>query len=182
MKLFRTLIWMVVLAVPAAVWAQKVKVAYDQTADFSKYKTYSWVKLGIPAANPNVDKQIVSAIEKQLAAKGLTKAAEGGNLSLTYESAVDHQISLDDYGYTYGPGWQRDWWGWGGVGTPGVSILVGEVTVALIDPSVKQFVWRAKASKALSIDMTREPEKLEKTINKVFQKMFDQFPPKTKIS
>jgi hypothetical protein len=179
-KLFRSLVWMGVLAAPAGLWAQKVKVAYDQKADFSKYKTYSWTKLGIPAANPDVDRRIVSAIDQQLGAKGVTRVDQDGSLFVTYESAVDHQVSLDDYGYHYGPGWQREWWAAGGANTPGNSILVGEVAVALIDPSLKQFVWRAKGHGVLSPDILQKPEKLEKTINKIFEKMFDKFPPKTK--
>ena len=180
MKCFRSLIWIAMLTAPAGLWAQKVKIAYDHKADFSKYKTYSWVKLGIPAARPEVDTRIVSTIEQHLGAKGLTRVAESGSLFVTYESALDHQVSLDDWGYTYGPGWERNWCGYGGVNTPGTSILVGEVGVALIDPSTKQFVWRSKASDALSTDIIQKPEKLEKTIKKVFEKMFEKFPPQTK--
>jgi hypothetical protein len=180
MKLFRTLIGLAVLSAPSGVWAQKVKVGYDRDTNFSQFKTYSWVKLGIPAANPNVDQWIVSAIEKQLEAKGLTKAEASGNLLLTYESQINATDSFADYGFTYGAGWQRDWWALGGTPPPVETVIMGQVGVALIEASSKHFVWRARATEPLKPDLAHQPDKLEKTINKTVEKMFKDFPPRKK--
>jgi hypothetical protein len=55
--------------------AQDVGYNFDQQADFSKYKTYRWVTIKGAELPPNelVAKQIADAIDRQLAAKGLTK-------------------------------------------------------------------------------------------------------------
>lgn len=180
MKLFRILIWMAVLGAPSGVLAQKVRVGFDKDADFSQFKTYTWVELGIPAANPMVNQTIISAIEKQLGAKGFTKVKAGGNLLLTYEGQIGATDSFDSFGYTYAPGWPRDWWVFGGNGPPVDTVIMGQVGVALIEASSKHFVWRARATEALNPDLANEPDKLRNIINKTVEKMFKDFPPKKK--
>src|SRR5204862_561832 len=57
--------------------AQDIKFNYLPGTDFSKYKTYKWVR--IPKADyPNqiLDGQIMQAIDAQLALKGLTKTED----------------------------------------------------------------------------------------------------------
>ena len=64
----------------AASLAHAQDVGYNAmpNIDFAKYKTYAWVKLK-DAQYPNdiVDSQIQTAIDSQLATKGLTKSDPG---------------------------------------------------------------------------------------------------------
>jgi hypothetical protein len=57
---------------PALAQAQKTSFDYDKMADFAKFKTYAF-KDGTKVGDPLIDKRIVTALETELAAKGLTK-------------------------------------------------------------------------------------------------------------
>jgi hypothetical protein len=83
MKTFVLSVCALTLAIPTLAFAQKPKEAFkvsliqqDKGADVTKFKTYAWTP-GHPALLPEVDKLIVEAIDAQLAARGLTKAAKG---------------------------------------------------------------------------------------------------------
>jgi hypothetical protein len=53
--------------------AQKVEIGYDKSADFSRFKTYSWIPRTAPATNPLLATLIDNDIEYQLNQKGLRK-------------------------------------------------------------------------------------------------------------
>ena len=53
------------------VQAQKTSAAFDETVDFSNFKTFAFDKEG--ARNPFVNALIVSAVERELTSRGLTK-------------------------------------------------------------------------------------------------------------
>jgi hypothetical protein len=54
--------------------AQDIKTNFMPGTDFSKYKTYKWIKIdGSEQIDQIVDQQIKQAIDSQLASKGFTK-------------------------------------------------------------------------------------------------------------
>jgi hypothetical protein len=58
--------------------AQNVKVNWDRTTDFTRYKTYKWMKIPSPRTpTPEIEMLIYGAVDAQLEAKGLKKAANG---------------------------------------------------------------------------------------------------------
>jgi hypothetical protein len=60
----------------AALSAQNVTYNFMPGTDFAKYHTYKWVPIeGGSHPNQIADAQIKSAVDSQLAAKGLTKTA-----------------------------------------------------------------------------------------------------------
>ena len=85
-----------VLATSAA--AAEVKVEHDPKADFSRYKTWSW-RNGTPAPNPFSDKKLKDGIESRLAAHGLKRVENGGDLEIVYHAAGENQISTEKLGY-----------------------------------------------------------------------------------
>ena len=89
--------------------AQDIKYNYLRGTDFSKYKTYKWVKVS-NAQYPNsiLDDQIMQAIDSQLALKGLSKTEERPDLYVIYQVAVNQERQWNSYS-TGG-----DYWGWGG--------------------------------------------------------------------
>jgi hypothetical protein len=91
--------------------AQDVSYNFDQQADFTKYKTYKWVEVkGGEQLDAITTKQITDAIEKQLAAKGLTKATgDAADMFVAYQVAVTQEKELQTWntGYTMGPGRRR---------------------------------------------------------------------------
>ncbi len=171
----------------AAVSAQDIRYNSLPGTDFSKYKTYKWVR--VPNAQyPNeiLDKQIMQAIDAQLATKGLTQT-EGDNpdLYVTYQAAVTQEKQWNSYstgGDMWGYGRWGGWGGYGGMGgtttTTSSTINIGTLNVDLYDVAKKDQVWRGAASKTLGSG--KDPQKVQKNLNKAMVKLFKKYPPPVK--
>jgi Domain of unknown function (DUF4136) len=154
--------------------------------DFSKFKTYKWVKIeGAQYPDQITDAQIKSAIDQQLAAKGLTKTEDDtADLYVGYQVALDKEKQWSAYGMGGGPGW-----GWGpgyygggyggGMATATSSTLyVGTLGLDFYDRTGKQLVWRGRATK--TIDPQAKPEKRQKNLGKAVTKLLKKYPPPVK--
>jgi len=166
----------------AVATAQDIRFNYLQGTDFSKYKTYKWVR--IPNAQyPNqiLDDQIMRAIDSQLAAKGLTKTEENPDLYVTYQAALNQEKQWNSYS-TGGDAWGWGGWrGWGGMSTTtttSTTINVGTISCDIYDVTAKKQVWRGDASKTLGSG--KDPQKVEKNLNKAMAKLFKKYPPPVK--
>ena len=178
MSFQRALCFICLLACPVLAQAQKVSVEYDGAGDFSKYKTYDWKKLGVPAKNPFVNEQIVAVLDSQLQARGLRKVAEGGDLHVIYYVAVDRDLQISGGTLTGAPALL----GPGGSTIAGQAWVVhtGTLAVGLFDSTTGKVVWRATAKEMLddagSNDLIKQAKKVEKPIRKSIEKMFKKFP------
>src|SRR5437667_8839798 len=78
---------------------QDVRYNFDKNADFSKFKTYKWVALKeAPTVNDLVSKQIVDAIDAELATKGLTKVNDdSANLCVGYQVGIGQQKQFTSF-------------------------------------------------------------------------------------
>jgi hypothetical protein len=130
-------------------------------------------------------KQIQSAIDAELATKGLTKTdAETADLYIGYQTAIGQEKEFTSYntGWGYGPGWGGGWYGGGGGSTTTYgstsTVYVGQLDLSIYDAPKKQLVWRGLASKTL--DPKAKPEKKQKNIAKAVAKLLKNFPPKPK--
>lgn len=168
------------LLVPAVLGVAAVALAaihtdFDHHADFSKYHTYSWI--GVRAGNSLWQDRITSAVDSQLAAKGLQRVGSGGDLAVSAFGKVNERDTLQTF-YDGFPGW--GWRGWGGgMGMATTEVepeRVGNLNVDLFDGASKQLIWRGSASDTL----TGKPEKNEKKMDQEVAKMFDHFPPRGK--
>ncbi|PWT91715.1 MAG: DUF4136 domain-containing protein [Blastocatellia bacterium] len=162
--------------------AQDIKFNYLQGTNFSKYKTYKWVK--VPNAQyPNqiLDDQIMRAIDAQLVTKGLTKTEDNPDLYVTYQVAVDSEKQWNSYS-TGGDYW--GWGGWGGWGgmstttTTSKTIHIGTLNCDIYDVGTKKQIWRGAATKTLGSG--KDPQKVDKNINKAMAKLFKKYPPPVK--
>jgi len=173
------------LGVSAAV-AQDVRYDFDKEKDFSKYRTYKWVAIK-DADQPDdlTAKKITSAIDAELATKGLTKTdGDTADLFVGYQTALGKEKEYTSYntGWGYGPGWGGGWYG-GGMASSTTygstsTVYVGQLDVSFYDPAQKQLVWRGVATKTL--DPKAKPEKKEKNVAKAVAKLLKNFPPKPK--
>lgn len=170
------------LASCAVASAQDIRFNYMPGTDFSKYKTYKWVK--IPNAQyPNsiLDQQIMQAIDTQLATKGLSKTEDNPDLYVTYQAAVNQEKQWNSYS-TGGDYW--GWGGWGGWGgmstttTTSQTINIGTLSCDIYDVSQKKQVWRGDATKTLGSG--KDPAKVSKNLNKAMAKLFKKYPPPAK--
>jgi hypothetical protein len=155
-------------------FAQEVTYDFDKTARFASYRTYAWVR-GTELGDPFSHQRIVSAVDAQLAAKGLAKVGmdAGPDVYVAYHAAVarDRQLTASGTGgYPFG-----------GLRTGSArlqDILTGTLAVDIIDAQTRNVVWRGIASKEL--DGEAKPEKREKAINKGAEKLLKNYPPPQK--
>jgi hypothetical protein len=132
-------------------------------------KTYSWSK--VHTANAIWDNRAQHAINKELAAKGWTQVPSGGDVSLV---AIE-KTSIHQQYDTFCSGF--DGWRWGGLGESTTSVdnyKVGALIVSMFDGNSKQLIWRGTSSS----DLSGNPEKYTKKLDKDVQKLFKKFPPK----
>ena len=152
--------------------AQKITMEFDQSIDFSKYKTFAirdgQLNSRNPALNsPLVKKQIEADIQNDLTAKGLTLVTSGpSDLNIRYTFGAARKTEIEAY-----PA------GWYGLGTRYVRVPYAEGTlvVDLRDPTTHSLVWRAIAAEEKS-DATKIQGKLDDMV----KKSIDKYPPKKK--
>lgn len=161
---------LLLMALTTAVFADHVAVDYDHGTNFRQVKTYSWSR--VHTANSIWDQRVKDAIDKQLTAKGWTQLPSGGDVSLV---AVEKTSIHQQYETVYdGFGGRR--WG-GGFGDATTSIdnyKVGTLIVSMFNGDSKQLVWRGTSSS----DLSGNPQKNAKKLDKDVAKMFKNFPPK----
>lgn len=178
-----TMIAGLLLAWSVAASAQDIKYNFLQGTDFSKYKTYKWVKLpNHEYPNSILDSQIMQAIDSQLATKGLTKTEDNPDLYVIYQVAVNQEKQWNSYS-TGGDMWGYGrWGGWGGYGggmstttTTSSTINIGTLNLDMYDTAKKEQVWRGAASKTLGSG--KDPKKVQKNIDKAMAKLLKKYPP-----
>jgi hypothetical protein len=171
---------LLVMSVSLGASAQKIHVnKFEPTADFSKFKTYSWAPHGA-VAHPMLAADIVGAIEAQMKAKGLELVATNPDLIIQVYGSIDQESSFYSNDPLYmgtggippfdpsfsGPALAGTW------GNTTVTIHKGELVIDLIQASAKKLVWRGIAQQNLST----KPEKLESQVQDEIVKMFKQYP------
>ncbi len=169
-----TRIMLAALAFISVAAAQDVTSNYDQSTDFTRYKTYKWVQIpGSLNVESILSRQLTQAVDANLAMKGFSKLdSDSADLYVGFQVATSQERQLD----YYGSGGYR--WG-GGFGTATTSTLtVGSFSLDMYDSKAKDMVWRGMATKTL--DPKASAEKRQKNIEKGVAKLLKDFPPKRK--
>ena len=152
--------------------AQKITMEFDQSIDFSRYKTFAirdgQLSSGNPALNsPLIKKQIETDIQNNLTAKGLTMAASGpADLNVRYTFGAARKTEIEAYprdGMDCGTRYVR------------VPYAEGTLVIDLRDPTTRSLVWRAIAAEEKS-----DATKIEGKIDNMVKKSIDKYPPKKK--
>lgn len=159
-----------VMAWTTAVFANQVTVDYDHAKNFAQVKTYSWSK--VHTANSIWDARVKDAINQQLAAKGWTQVPSGGDVSLVAVEKTSVHQQYETYYDGFG-GWRR----FGGFGESTTTVdnyKVGTLIVSMFDGNSKELIWRGMSSS----DLSGNPEKNTKRLDKDVEKMFKKFPPR----
>ncbi|HEY7500643.1 MAG TPA: DUF4136 domain-containing protein [Vicinamibacterales bacterium] len=155
-------------------FAQNVTYDFDRGADFSKFKTYAWVR-GTNLNDELNHKRIMRAVDAQLASRGFAKSESAANADVlvAYHATFDKNLQINGFSS-----------GWGGyrfagnrTGTATVEeIVVGTLAIDLVDAKSKTIVWRGMATK--EVDVKANADKREKNINRAAEKLFKNYPPK----
>jgi len=174
----------VAVALVVAVGCSSMKISndYDRQADFSQYKTYTWrdSETNVADTDPFAHERFISAVDRQLAAKGFSKASSGSDpdVVVTYHAEDKQGMSLDTTymggGWGYGPGWGRGrGMGMGSTTTTVRQYTIGTVVLDMWDAKEKRLVWRGTASDTVSDN----PDKSASQIQKAAEKLFKNYPP-----
>jgi hypothetical protein len=149
--------------------AQKVTMEFDQTVDFSKYKTFAIRDGELNSKNPAlnsdlVKKQIFNDIKRALEARGLTQVSGPSDLNVRYHFGAARKTEIETY-----PA------GWYGLRTRVVRVpyTEGTLVIDLRDASTRSLVWRAIASQEKN-----DATKIEGKLDDMVKKSLDRYPPK----
>ncbi len=151
----------------SAAAAQEITNDYSR-ADFAHFKTYAWAT-GHGFADEFLNQSIVSSIDAQLSTKGLTNVTprKDPDILVSYDVVFDHDIR----GTGFRDGLRNLHWRSGSK-----DVLTGMLVINLIDSHTGAMVWRGMATGDL--DTNASPEKRDKKIHEVAQKIFRGYPPK----
>jgi len=176
----------------AAAVAQKLNIEINQApnADFTVLKTYAWlppvavVRNVAPdaASDPTLSEEalaphIVAAVDRELGARGLTKAAfDAADLHVAYFAALsvgfNQSYMGEHYGYITG---------WPSPIAPGLapttSVTVyqkGTVVVDIVDRAANKAIWRGTAATRVA-DVRSVDQRVER-IKEAARKMFERYP------
>lgn len=165
----------------------EVTANYDPSADFSKYKTYSWETPKSPVLdssvnNPILNKRIAVAVDTQLAAKGFKKVDSDADFLVGYHVALENKVSVTSMNNYYG--YARGGWGWNYPyrGRGGVDVYEyqqGTLVLDMVDPKTNSLIWRGSAQ--AEVDQYAKQAKKDKLLNDAVAGMLEKFPP-TKAS
>jgi hypothetical protein len=115
---------------------------------------------------------VKDAVDKELAAKGWTQVPSGGDVALVAIEKTSVQQQYDTFYNGFGG---RRFGGFGDSTTTVDNYKVGTLIVSMLDGNSKQLMWRGTSSS----DLSGNPEKNTKNLDKDVQKMFKKFPPRT---
>ena len=150
----------------------EVNQRFQQTTDFTKYKTYAWLDggsrsdLSAGSRDIDVDGTIRKAVEKQMAEKGFVKVSAEPDLLIKYYAGLRNTTYVTDFGMHY-----QEKVGW----SESQTVQDGQLTVDFMDRKTDTVVWRGVAWGAMNVDPNQTI--VTKNVNHAVQKMFQQYPP-----
>jgi hypothetical protein len=171
------------VAIVSCALAQDVKVGYDKSANFSKYKTYTWAELPTPPARPMLYATVVGWIDADLSSKGFQRVEKDGDLILEATGGIGFGITVaggQPLTSSYNgppPSLNATMWT-GASGQRELMPAVPDASLQLqfIDHGANQIVWSGLVTQAL--DMNRKDKSLD-LVDKAVTKLLKRFPPKS---
>jgi hypothetical protein len=162
-------------------YAQKTSAGYDKSANFSSYKTFMFSETN-GARNPFVNEMIMTAVVRELTARGLTRVDANPDLRVSYLAAAgfDLQVASVSFGVAVNPVYS-------GVvphGSASWDVTRGTLVIDLRDNKTDRIVFRGTAKDVLqrapSADPAADAKIVSKPINKGIAKIFKKYPRATK--
>jgi hypothetical protein len=163
----------VIAALLTACSSARYSSDWDQTADFSRYRTFAWFDHAGADRQPQrpdpiLDGRIRRAIAQALLDKGLEQTSpQSADLLVTYYTSIRQEVRMYTTGYGYGY-----WGGWGMSTTQPYVYEEGTMIIDLVDSARGQLVWRGTLTKALG---SGPPS--DETVQKAVRKVLVDFPP-----
>ena len=185
MNLFKSLMamFLVIMAITSAT-AQKIKVGYDKSVDFSRYKTYTVAEPGIQPTRPLLHASIVGSLDHELKSKGFARTESDGDLILIPEGGTEFGVN-QAAGVPISPTYAGAppainatmWTGAAGYAASSATYVPeGTLRINFIDRAANKVVWSGTAK--VKLDVERKSKSLE-LIDKSIIKLLKGFPPGT---
>lgn len=174
---------LLLLSISACTSTLPVRSDYDKQADFSHYRTFTWLNENpITAADgrsPEISaltlSRIVSAIEAELEYKGYNKAAVGekADFAVAFTVGTRERIDVDSYPLAYrGPWhWHSTYWDYD-ISTR--TYQEGMLGVDIFDESSHQPVWHGFTYKRITGSVREDPAPV---IRDAVSAVLAEFPP-----
>lgn len=158
---------------------------FDPEYDFSTFKTYRWASA--KELNPQdelqkyplVYKRVVAAVDKVLAAKGMTKLEEGkSDVVVVAHAGMKEKMQVTQTGGYYGGyrGWYDPWWGPYGGNTQVSYYEEATLVVDIVSWDTKELAWRGLATGTVKENQSGEEQ--QERLDKIAMEMFKDYPPK----
>jgi hypothetical protein len=171
--------------------AQKAETQFDQSTDFSRYKTYAWREYNLltqqnPQNEKLIEHSLVEAVNARLRAEGLTETPNNPDFYLSYHGGSG--MTQGQSGSALKP---HEVANPGTMGTtfttntipgsiPNVWVeMHGMVVFEVRDAKSDAVVWSSTVSKKIK-KPGRMPENLDQETAKIAQVAFRKFPPKSR--
>jgi hypothetical protein len=158
--------------------AQKVKVDWDRTTDFTLYKTYKWTKIPSPRTpTPEIEQLIYSNVDAQLEAKGLKKIENGEpdlyvGYSVTLEEANGQTPAAP---VAESSSWQTGS-SWSAHQPSDKAERKGTLDIDIAEVKKNLLVWKGSVMAEVGDSVNDARVKITKGVSKVFA----QYPPPAK--
>jgi hypothetical protein len=151
--------------------AQKIDIEFDESADFSHYKTFAiqegQLNAKAPALNSELTrKKIDNEIRKRLIEKGLMEVSARPDLNVRFTLGSARRTEVEAY-----PA------GWRGLGTRRVRVAYteGTLVINMRDTSRRELVWRA-----IAVEDKSAPAQISEHLDDMVRKAIEKYPPKKK--
>jgi hypothetical protein len=161
-----------VVLMGTATLAQNITYDFDRATDFSRLKTFAWVRGPVVLDEIN-HRRVVDAVNSQLLSKGLVRvdSARKPDLFVAYHASFDSDLQITGFSSGWGP--------YRFAGRSGVAraeeIVNGTLAVDLVDARTNTIVWRGMATR--EVDVKADPNKRERNINRAAERLFKNYPP-----
>ncbi len=161
--------YLLLLAVPALAFAQKVTVEFDQAMEFSSLKTFKLQDGTLNSKDPSLNNDIVrknlqNDIRQKLTAKGLTESNDKPDVIVSYSLGSSNRKQTERYPTR-----------WGGSRRVTTQYAEGTLVIDMRDPLRQELVWRAVA-----VADNHDAAKIQAKLGDMVKKSFDKFPPRKK--
>jgi len=185
MKRKNTLLFFIGTLLFVQVHAQKVHTDRDKDADFTKYKTFTflgWQNDSDKLLNDLDKDRMLKAFGNELDSRQLKKADDNdADMAISLFLVVEQKTSTTAYTNYYGGGgayggYRRGAWGWGG-GSSNTTYtendyIKGTLVMDVYDNETKNLIWQAVASGTVK----ENPKNRDKSIPKTVKKLMKKFP------
>jgi hypothetical protein len=166
-------------SVPAR--AQSVDVDFDRSVNFRAFKTYAVGTIKVADdSNPLMVQRILSALDGQMSRIGFRKVEKDPDVIVAIQHTTREELSYTSWG-DYGPYWGGPypywgggvaypfWWSSGFSGYDVQKILVGTLTLDMIDARTEKAFLHGTAEDTVSHKAKKNEKKAYEAVAEIFE-------------